>query len=209
MKTILLNGSPKSNGNTFATLKIMEKILNEKGIETEIITIGNKNISGCRACNMCAKNQDKKCIISNDIVNEVIEKIDNADGLILSSPVYFAGVNGTMKSLLDRVFYVSAVNGSIFRHKVGASVVAVRRSGGLPTFNELNHYLFYSEMALASSNYWNVIHGHRPNEIPSDLEGNQIIELLAENFSWLVEVINKSEVPTPNNKNKILTNFVR
>ncbi len=158
---------------------------------------------------MCAKNQDKKCIITNDFVNEAIEKMVEADGIVLSSPVYFAGVNGTMKSFLDRVFYVSAVNGSMFRNKVGASLVAVRRSGGLPTFNELNHYLFYSEMAIASSNYWNVIHGHTPNQIQEDIEGVQIIEVLAKNFAWLVEVINKTDVEKTQSTRKVLTNFVR
>jgi multimeric flavodoxin WrbA len=210
MKVIAINGSPRAKGNTaYAIQKVLTELENQ-GIETEIIHIGNKKISGCMGCNNCYKTQDDKCIIESDDMNIWIEKIKEADGIIFGSPVFWSGINGTMKSFMDRLFYVAGVH-NLFRHKVGASVVAVRRSGGLPTFNQLNTYLNYSEMVIATSNYWNVIHGLKPGDAKEDAEGNQIMEVLGKNMAWLLKSLEASKdlVEKPQITKKIMTNFVR
>jgi multimeric flavodoxin WrbA len=206
MKVIAINGSPKKEGNTYHALRLVCEQLEAKGIETEILQVGLKNVKACTACGMCAKNQDETCIIKNDIVNEYIQKMKEADGILLGSPVHYASLGTAMKSFLDRVFYVSGVNGNLFRHKVGASIAAVRRSGGLPTFNELNNYLNYSEMMIPTSNYWNVIHGTTPGEVLQDEEGVQIMRVLGKNMAYLLEVMNhaKGKVEAPARKRKHL-----
>lgn len=211
MKVIAFNGSPKEKGNTFTIINEVKKQLEKSDIEVEIVHVGNKPIRGCIACSTCVKTRNEQCIIKNDEVNEYIQKAKNADGIILGSPVYFSGVNGTMKSFLDRLFFVSSANGGLLRHKVGASVVAVRRSGGLTTFNELNHYILYSEMLIAGSNYWNVVHGRAPGEADSDEEGMQIMQVLGENMSWLMKSIeaSKDKVEKPKSHKKVLMNFIR
>lgn len=213
MKVIAFNGSPRKSGNTYLALDMVCKVLNKYEIETEIVTVGNKAISGCIACNHCAKTQNQQCVIHKDLVNEWIQLMIEADGILLGSPVHFASIGGNMKSFLDRAFYVAATNagGNLFRHKVAASVIAVRRSGGIPAFNELNQYLTYSEMFLASSNYWNVIHGHRPGEIEGDDEGKQIMTVLGEHMAYLLQLIEhgKGVITPPENTSKILTNFIR
>lgn len=134
-----------------------------------------------------------------------------ADGILLGSPVYFAGLNGTMKSFLDRAFYVSSANGNLFRHKVGASIVAVRRSGGIQTIEAMNKYIAYSEMLMPGSNYWNVIHGLKPSQVNEDLEGVQIMEVLGENMAWALKLVaaGEGQIQKPNTTNKVFTNFVR
>lgn len=210
MKVVAFNGSPKKEGNTYKALKMVSAELEKNDIEVEIIHVGNKNIRGCTGCNMCVKNQNGKCII-NDEVNEWIEKMNEADGIILGSPVFYAGITGTMKCFLDRAFYVTSFNGMMLRYKVGASIVAVRRTGGLPTFNALNNYISYSEMIMASSNYWNVIHGTKPGEVEEDMEGKQIAQILGENMAWLLKVVaeGKNTHPIPEVKRKKFTNFIR
>lgn len=211
MKVVAINGSPKSEGNTYHALKTVGIKLNEQGIDFEIIHVGNKAIHGCTACGKCWKNRDEKCIISTDPLNDWVQTMKNADGLIFSSPVYYAGIPGTMKCFLDRAFYVAGSNGNLFRHKVGASVVAVRRSGGASTFDSLNHYLHYSEMMIASSNYWNITHGLMPGEVVKDEEGNQILELLGSNMAWMLKMREqtKQTLPAPAPVKKVMTNFVR
>lgn len=211
MKVVAFNGSPKANGNTFTSINMVAQQLERAEIEVEILHIGNKIIRGCIACNSCAKSQNEQCIIKDDVVNEYIQKVKEADGIIIGSPVHFSGVAGTMKSFLDRLFYVASVNGGLFRHKVGASVVAVRRSGGLTTFNELNHYLLYSEMLIAGSNYWNVIHGRTPGEVSQDTEGVQIMNILGENMTWLMKLVKAGEgkVEEPQKHKKEIMNFIR
>jgi len=211
MKVIAFNGSPKSKGNTYHALKIVMEELEKEGIEAEIVHVGNKSIRGCLACNKCAVNKDEKCIQSKDPVNEWIAKMKEADGILLGSPVYFASMAGTMKSFLDRAFYVNGANKGLFRHKVGASVVAVRRSGGLPTFNALNNYLSYAEMLIPSSNYWNVIHGAKPGEVEQDEEGVQIMQVLGRNMAWLMKLVEngKGNIPAPEAAKKRYMNFIR
>jgi multimeric flavodoxin WrbA len=211
MKVIAINGSPKKEGNTFHALSIVGKELINSGIEFEILHIGNKMIHGCLACGKCAINQDEKCTITSDDLNLYIQKLKEADGIILGSPVYYAGIAGTMKSFLDRVFYVSGANGNLFRQKVAAAVVAVRRSGGSTTLDGLNHYLTYGELILATSNYWNIIHGRLPGEVAQDLEGVQIMRVLGKNISWLLKMkeASKDLVEVPQKEMKEITNFIR
>jgi len=159
-------------------------------------------------CGKCYKTKDDKCIITDDSLNIWIEKLKEADGIIFGSPVFYAGMNGTMKSFMDRLFYVAGANG-LFRHKVGAAVVAVRRSGGIPTFNQLNIYMTYSEMVIATSNYWNVIHGTMPHDAEQDAEGNQIMQVLGKNMAWLLKTVSTSKIEKPAPVKKIMTNFVR
>jgi multimeric flavodoxin WrbA len=211
MKVVAFNGSPKPEGNTYHAIKIVLGELEKNGIETEIICVGNKAIGGCLACNKCVKNRDEQCSVKTDKVNEWIQKMKLADGIIIGSPVHYSGMGGNMKSFLDRAFYVAGANGSLFRHKVGAAVVAVRRSGGLTTFNALNHYLHYAEMLIPSSNYWNVIHGTRPGEALQDEEGVQIMQVLGRNMAYLMKLVEngKGKVTPPEMSGKVYTNFIR
>lgn len=210
MKVVAFNGSPKKEGNTFHGIKMVADELEKEGIEVEIIHVGNKTIRGCLACNGCVKNQDEKCVIKDE-VNEWIEKMKEADGIILGSPVHYSSIGATMKAFLDRAFYVTSVNKSMLRHKVGAAVVAVRRSGGVSTFEQLNNYINYSEMLMPTSNYWNVIHGTVPGEVKEDEEGKQIMRVLGKNMAWLMKLVEfgKGKVKEPEKERKILTNFIR
>lgn len=211
MKVIAFNGSPRKDGNTSHALTVVGEALKEEGIEFELIHVGNKAIRGCTACMGCAKNQNERCVIGDDEVNDWIQKMKEADGILLGSPVYFSGIAGTMKSFLDRAFFVASVNNSMLRHKVGATVVAVRRSGGVSTFDSLNHYITYSEMLVPSTNYWNVTHGLKPGEAEKDEEGNQIMRVLGKNMAWLLKVLaaGKPLVPPVAPEPKKMTNFIR
>lgn len=211
MKVVAINGSPNKEGNTYRALTIIGDKLKEQGIDFEILHVGNKVIRGCMACGKCRQNMDEKCSMNNDVVNEYLQVMKNADGLILASPVHYAGIPGTMKSFLDRAFYVSGSNGGMFRHKVGAAVVAVRRTGGSATFDSLNHYITYSEMILATANYWNVIHGRIPGEAVQDEEGVQIMEVLANNMAWILKMkeMTQEDLPVPAAVKKVSTNFIR
>lgn len=211
MKVLALNGSPRKEGNTSHAINLVTAELEKEGINTEIIQIGHKAIRGCTACGMCIKNQDERCVLPGDEVNGLIQQMKGADGIILGSPVHFSGMGGTMKSFLDRAFYVSAVNGNLLRHKVGAAVVAVRRSGGLPAFEQLNNFLLYSEMLLPTSNYWNVIHGTRPGEAVQDEEGVQIMRVLGKSMAWLLKLVENGQgtVAPPEREDKTYMHFVR
>lgn len=209
MKVIAINGSPKAEGNTYHALKMVAEQLEKEGISTEIIHVGNKNIRGCLACGGCAKNQDEKCVI-NDEVNDIIQKMKDADGIVIGSPVYYASIAGTMKSFLDRAFYVAgAGNDGLFRHKVGASVAVARRSGEVATFDHLNHYFTVSEMFVVPSRYWNVIHGRMPGEALQDEEGVQTMRVLAKNMAFLMNSIEQNKENLPLKEDKIMTNFIR
>ena len=211
MKVIGFNGSARKKGNTVCSLNTVFGELEKAGIETEMIHVGKEKIRGCIACYGCSENQDEACMIKDDPVNEWIQKMKEADGILLGSPVYFSGVAGTMKSFLDRAFFVATMNGGLFRHKVGAAVAAVRRSGGLPTVDTLNHYINYSEMIMPSSNYWNVAHGLDPGEMEQDGEGKQIMEILGRNMAWIMKVIGHGieQFPAPERLEKTRTNFIR
>jgi len=210
VKVIAINGSPKKEGNTYYALKTVLDVLEENGIETEIVRVGHLNISGCKGCGGCFKQKNMKCVIDDD-ANEIFSKLTEADGVLLGSPVYYSGVNGTMKSFLDRAFYVIGANGGGLRHKVGASLAVVRRSGGIPTTNELNHFLQYSQMIMPTSNYWHVIHGASPKEVLEDEEGILIAQTLGDNMAWIMKSIDASKdiVKKPEQRKKIWTNFIR
>jgi multimeric flavodoxin WrbA len=210
MKVVAFNGSPHKEGNTYHAIRMVTEELENRDIETEIVQVGNKEIRGCLGCNQCVKNQDEKCII-DDEVNGWIQKMKEADGIIIGSPVHYAAIAGTMKSFLDRAFYVTSVNGMMLRHKVGAPVVAVRRSGGMPTFNQLSNYINYSEMMMPTSNYWSVIHGTTPGEAEKDEEGKQIMRILGKNMAYLLEVMKNAEgeVEAPEVERKKMMNFIR
>ena len=205
MKVILLNGSPKANGNTDLALKEMTKVYEENGIECEIINVGNKAIRGCIACNQCSAKG--RCVF-DDAVNEVAEKFENADGLVVASPVYYASANATLIALLDRLFYSSHFDK---RMKVGASVVVARRGGCSSTFDELNKYFTISGMPVASSRYWNSVHGAAPGEAEMDIEGLQTVRELASNMSFLIKSIalGKEKFGLPERETPSFTNFIR
>jgi len=211
MKVVAFNGSSRRNGNTTGCINTVFAELTKEGIECEMIQVGKKKIAGCVACYGCMKNQNERCVVEDDPVNEWVQKMKDADGILLGSPVHFAGVAGAMKSFLDRAFFVSTMNGNLYRHKVGASVAAVRRSGGISTVDTLNHYIQYSEMFMPTANYWNVAYGTAPGEMEKDDEGKQIMTLLGRNMAWLMKVMEagKKEVPAPAAVEKTATNFIR
>jgi multimeric flavodoxin WrbA len=210
MKVIAINGSPRKDGNCGRALARIGAELERGGIALETVHVGGEAIRGCSACGSCFKRGDGKCIFADDLVNETVARMAAADGILIASPVYYSGVAGTMKSFLDRAFYVAG-SGALYRHKVGAALVTVRRSGGSSTLDCLNHYLTYSEMIVASSNYWNIVHGRAAGELEQDAEGLQIIDLLAGNLAWLLKMreATKESLPPPPRAAKVFTNFVR
>ncbi|MBR0141191.1 MAG: flavodoxin family protein [Ruminococcus sp.] len=183
MKVIIINGSPRRDGNTSLAINEIVKIFNEQEIETEVCQVGGKNIRGCIACNKCA--EIGKCIF-NDEVNEIAGKFEKADGLIVASPVYYASANGTIISLLDRLFYSTHFDKTM---KVGASVAVARRGGCSSTFDELNKYFTICGMPVASSQYWNSVHGRNKGEAEQDAEGLQTMRVLARNMAFLMKSI--------------------
>lgn len=212
MKIIAINGSPKSKGNTYHSLAIMGTELARHGIEMEIIHVGHKAIHGCIGCNRCAELKNEQCPSFPDyIVNEAVQKMKAGDGIILGSPVYYSGVAGTMKCFIDRAFYVCGVNGGLLNHKIGAAISVQRRTGGSSTIDCLNHYFTISEMPVASSTYWNSVHGLTSGEIEQDEEGVQTLINLAKNMAWLVKMreATKESIATPNSKKVARTNFIR
>ncbi|HRU28903.1 MAG TPA: flavodoxin family protein [Treponema sp.] len=210
MKLVAFNGSPRKEGNTHKALESLAAELTKEGIEVSIIQVGDRPIRGCLACGGCAKNKNERCVI-NDEVNDWIQIMKAADGIVIASPVHFASIGATMKCFLDRAFYVSSSNGNLFRHKVGAALVAVRRSGGVAAYNQLNNYLLYAEMLIPGSNYWNVIHGAVPGEVTQDEEGMQTLRILAKNLAWLLKLKDQGRglVPEPEKEPKVRTNFIR
>lgn len=205
MKVLLINGSPKKEGNTFIALSEVQKTLTAEGIETEMIHVGHKNIHGCIACNKCA--ETGKCVF-NDIVNEVADKFKDADGIVVGSPVYYASPNGTLLSFLDRLFYSSPFDKSM---KVGAAVAVARRGGTTATFDVLNKYFTISNMPIAPSQYWNSVHGRMPGEATQDGEGLQTMRQLARNMAFLIKSIQlgKEKFGLPEHEKRIATHFIR
>ena len=205
MKVLLINGSPKANGNTARSLEEMVKVFAEEGIETEIVHVGNKDVRGCVACGFCYK--DGKCVV-DDIVNECAPKFAECDGMVVASPVYYASANGTLISFLDRLFYSARCDK---RMKVGASVAVARRGGCSATFDQLNKYFTISGMPVASSQYWNSVHGAVPGEVESDAEGLQTMRTLAKNMTFLMKSIalGKEKFGLPEKEAPQRTNFIR
>ena len=205
MKALLINGSPHANGCTFTALNIVAEELQKNGIETEIVHIGNKDIRGCIACGKCA--ELGRCVF-NDMVNEVAPKFEQADGLVVGSPVYYAGPNGTLTNLLDRLFYSAHYD---LRMKVGAAVVSARRGGTTAAFDRLNKYFTISEMPVVSSRYWNMVHGHTPEDVMKDEEGCQIMRVLGRNMAFLIRAIaaERERNGLPEKVVASYTNFIR
>ncbi|MCD7830309.1 MAG: flavodoxin family protein [Clostridiales bacterium] len=205
MYVLILNGSPRKDGNTSVAVAELEKVFAEEGVETETVQVGGKNIRGCIACNHCY--QAGKCVF-DDMVNELASKLEACDGLVVASPVYFASANGTLVSLLDRLFYSVPFD---LRMKVGASVAVARRGGASATFDELNKYFTISGMAVASSQYWNSVHGRLPGEAAQDEEGLQTMRTLARNMTFLMKSIalGKAAYGLPEQEEPKQTNFVR
>lgn len=205
MKVLIINGSPREQGNTSIAVREMENIFMEEGLEAETIQIGKEDIRGCMACGQCAK--IGKCVF-DDMVNVIAEKFEKADGLVVASPVYFASANATMIALLDRLFYSTRFDKTM---KVGASVVCARRGGCSSTFDELNKYFTIANMPIASSRYWNSIHGRNKGEAEMDEEGKQTMRVLARNMSFLIKSIalGKEAFGLPKTEQPACTNFIR
>lgn len=183
MKVLILNGSPRVNGCTARALEEVSKTLNEEGIETETIVVGNKDVRGCIACNSCSKTG--KCVF-NDIVNDIAVKFENADGIIIGSPVYYAGSNGTIISLLDRLFYSTHFDKAM---KVGAAVLSSRRAGSTSAMDEINKYFTICSMPIVSSIYWNEVHGFTASDVEKDKEGLQTMRNLGRNMAFMIKAI--------------------
>ncbi len=205
MKVLLLNGSPRVNGNTAVALREMEAVFAQEGIEAETVQVGQRDIRGCIACGKCG--QLGKCVF-DDIVNELAPKFQAADGLVVASPVYYASANPTLVALLDRLFYSTGFDKTM---KVGASVVCARRGGCSATFDELNKFFTISGMPIASSQYWNSIHGRAKGEADQDGEGKQTMRTLARNMSFLMKSIalGKQTYGLPEKEARISTHFIR
>jgi multimeric flavodoxin WrbA len=210
MKVLLVNGSPNKNGCTYTALEEVAGALTGEGIDTEIYWIGNKPISGCIACFQCA--EKKKCAI-DDKVNEFVEKAKTTDGFIFGSPVHYAAAGGTITSFLDRVFFSDKVGRQgTFYLKPAACVVSARRAGTTAALEQIMKYLTISEMPVISSQYWNMVHGTKPEEVKKDLEGMQIMRTLGRNMAWFLkckEAGEKAGVPLPQQEKFVSTNFIR
>ena len=205
MKVLIINGSPRVNGNTSVAVREMEKVFAEEGVEIEVVQVGNKDIRGCIACGYCRENG--KCVF-NDVVNELAPKFEEADGLVVASPVYYASANATLIACLTRLFYSTPFDKSM---KVGASVVCARRGGCSATFDELNKFFTISNMPIASSQYWNSIHGREQGQAEMDEEGRQTMRVLARNMSFLMKSIalGKEKYGLPKKEEHLWTHFIR
>ena len=204
MKVLMINGSPRENGNTAIALDEMKNVFEAEGVETKIVQVGNKSVRGCVACGRCAKLG--KCVF-DDVVNELAPDLEAADGLVIASPVYYASANATLIAVLDRLFGSTPFSKAM---KVGASVVCARRGGCSATFDELNKYFTITNMPVASSQYWNSIHGCEPGEAVQDEEGRQTMRTLARNMTFLMKSIalGKKKYGLPETEKHIFTNFI-
>jgi multimeric flavodoxin WrbA len=191
MKVLAFNGSPRKKGNTSQLVNTVFKELKKENIDCELVNLAGKNIHGCKACYKCADNQDKRCAVKNDFLNDYIKKMLDADGIILASPTYFSNVTTEMKALIDRAGLVSKVNNSMFKRKVGAGIVSVRRAGAIHVFNSLNLFFLIGEMIVPGSSYWNIAIGGGEGEVESDSEGIKTMKTLGKNMAWLLKKINE------------------
>lgn len=190
MKVVAFNGSPHRKGNTSILINEVFKTLQNEGIETEMVQLGNKLVHGCTACGKCKEVQNGKCHIKNDHLNYCIEKMIEADGIIIGSPVYFADVTTEVKALIDVAGYVIRANGHLLKRKVGTGVIAVRRGGALHAFESLNNFFLINQMVVPGSTYWNFAFGRNPGDVLDDKEGMQTMYTLGENMVWLLKKLN-------------------
>jgi multimeric flavodoxin WrbA len=186
MKVIAFNGSPRK-GNTEILIREVFAPFEEAGIETELVQIGGQVVRGCTGCRKCFENQDRRCILTEDSLNDWLEKLFAADGVILASPTYFADITPELKAFIDRSGYVALANGGLLRRKVGAGVVAVRRGGQVHAFDSINHYFFIQQMVVPGSCYWNMGIGREVGEVRDDEEGMRTMRILGENMAWLMK----------------------
>ena len=190
MKVVAFNGSARRDGNTAILVRRALEELEKEGIKTEMIQLAGERIRGCTACRGCVANKDRRCTIDDDVVNECIARMIEADGIILASPTYFADVSAETKALIARAGFVARANGCLFRRKVGAAVVAVRRAGAIHAFDSINHFFFISEMVVPGSSYWNLGFGYAPGDVAADAEGVETMRVLGSNMAWLLQKIN-------------------
>ena len=191
MKVIAFNGSARKNSNTQILIDTVLGQLKGEGIETESVSLAGQKMRGCLACRGCVKNQDKQCVVKDDIVNECISKMVKADGILLGSPTYFADISSELKALIDRAGYVARANNHLLSRKVGAGVVAVRRAGAMPAFATINNFFFISGMIVPGSTYWNVGIGRDKGDVNNDEEGLQTVKDLGDNMAWLLKKVNQ------------------
>ena len=189
MKVIAINGSARKQGNTAILINHVFGELEKEGIETELVELASKKIQGCTACYKCFETKDRKCALKNDIVNDCIEKMVEADGIILGSPTYFADITSEMKALIERAGFTSMANNLMFKRKVGAAVVAVRRGGAIHAFDSINHFFHINQMIVPGSSYWNVGIGREIGDVDKDEEGIRNMKNLGENMAWLLKKI--------------------
>ena len=187
MKVVAFNGSGRKDGNTAILVNYVFEELKKEGIETELVQLAGKKIRGCTACYKCFDDKDQRCSVKDDVANECIEKMIEAQGIILASPTYFADVTAGLKALIERSGYVSKANGDMLKRKVGAAVVAVRRAGSIHAFDSINHFFLISQMIVPGSRYWNMAIGLDPGEVEGDKEGLQIMKTLGQNMAWLLK----------------------
>jgi len=189
MKVIAFNGSARKDGNTAILINYVLGELEKEGIETELYQLSGKKIHGCTACGKCAENKDQRCSVKDDVLNNCIEKMLEAEGIILGSPTYFADVSPEIKALIDRAGFVAKMNGDMFKHKIGAAVVVARRGGSIHTFDSLNHFFLINQMIIPGSRYWNISFGLDKGDVEKDEEGIQIMKVLGKNMAWLLKKI--------------------
>ncbi len=194
MKVLAFNGSARKDGNTAILIRRVLSVLEKEGIQTELIQLAGEQIRGCNACRTCYKTKDERCIIVDDRVNEYVQKMKEADGIILGSPTYFSMMTPEMKALIDRTGYVARANKHLFKRKVGAAVVAVRRAGGIPTFDGINHFFLISQFIVPGSSYWNVGIAGKKGEVEKDEEGLETMDCLGKNMAWLMKKLKTKEV---------------
>ncbi len=205
MKVLLINGSPRKEGNTFLALSEVAKALEENGVETEIVQLGNKPVRGCIGCGKCREGLGR-CTFNDELYSEIRTHLETADGLIVGSPVYYAGPNGSLCAILDRVFYSCS---ELLQYKPAASVSVCRRGGASTAFDRLNKYFTISNMPVVSSQYWNIVYGLRPGESAQDAEGLQVMRTLGRNMAWLLKNIKEGAVSRPIPEPRQTTNFIR
>lgn len=189
MKVIAFNGSARKDGNTAILLNLVLDELKAEGIETELYQLAGKQVQGCIACMKCFEKKNQRCNVDKDIINECIEKMIAADGILLGSPTYFADVSAGMKAVIERCGMVGRANADLYKRKVGASVVAVRRAGAIHVFNSLNYFFTINEMIIPGSSYWNIAHGRLPGEVNNDAEGVLTMKNLGKNMAWLLKKV--------------------
>jgi len=191
VKVVAFNASARKDGNTAILINHVLAQLQNEGIETELIQLAGKKIRGCMACYKCRQNKDQRCSVKNDVLNDCIEKMLEADGIILGSPTYLANVSAEMTALIDRAGFVARANGDMLKRKVGAAVVAVRRAGSIHAFNSINHFFFISQMIVPGSSYWNMGFGLEKGDVDKDEEGIQTMKNLGANMAWLLKKLHQ------------------